>query len=147
MSLIEKYLGEGEEKIARFHKQLRQLFYFNSKNTSTTVNADNLKNARAIVKNSGVKQKLVAESEVSEVMGYTMKPKDKKLAMAFISGDAKHGDEGKGLFVDKNELRSGMATIATRDKKGYITLGTAYGNVTQTWINFVKKNTPKFWLK
>jgi len=147
MSLIEKYLGEGEEKIAKFHKKLRQLFYFDSKNTSTTVNADNLKMANAIIKNSGVKQKVIVESEVNEVMGYKMKPKDKKLAMAFIDGDAKDGDEGNVLFVDKNELRSPMATIATKNKKGYITLGTAYGNVSQTWINFVKKNTPKLMLK
>jgi len=147
MSLIEKYLGEGEEKIAKYHKQLRQLFYFTSRNTSTTVNADNLKMAKTIIKNSKVKQKIIVESEVNEVMGYKMKPKDKKLAMAFIDGNTKDGDEGNILFVDKNELRSGMATIATKDKKGNITLGRAYGNVTQTWVNFVKKNTPKLMLK
>jgi hypothetical protein len=59
--IVEKYIGEGEEKIARYHKQSRQLYYFNSRNTATTVNADNIKHAKAIIKKSGVKQKLVTE--------------------------------------------------------------------------------------
>ncbi len=150
MELIDKYLGEGEEKTARFSKKFKQLEYWTSRNTSTTVNAENLKKAKAIVKNSGVPQKVVVEGEVSEVMGYKLKAKDKKLILAFIDG-AKDG-EGNALYIDEigngTELRGGMSgTIATRDNKGDITLGRAYGNVSQTWINFIRKNTPKLSLK
>ncbi len=87
----------------------------------------------------------------NEVMGYKMKPKDKKLVKAFIDG-ASEG-EGNSLYIDDlgggaADLKGGMSgVIASRDAKGYITLGNAYGNVSQTWINFIRKNTPKFWLK
>jgi hypothetical protein len=55
-------LDEGEEKVARFSKKLKQLEYWTSRNTSTTVNCEDMKKAKAIVKNSGVTQKIVSES-------------------------------------------------------------------------------------
>jgi hypothetical protein len=89
--------------------------------------------------------------QVNEVLGYKLKAKDKKLILAFIDG-AKDG-EGKALYIDDpgngtTELKGGMAgVLATRDDKGYITIGRAYGNVSQTWINAIRKMTPKAWLK
>lgn len=90
--------------------------------------------------------------KVDEVMGYRMKPKDKKLVKGFIDGSLSSG-EGNALYIDdlgagKADLKGGMSgTIASRDEKGHITLGQAYGNVSQTWINFIRKNTPKLMLK
>jgi len=45
MNLIEKYLGEGEMKVAMFYKKTHELKYWTSKNTTTNIN-------------SGVEQKL-----------------------------------------------------------------------------------------
>jgi len=58
MNLIEKYLGEGEIKIAMFYKKTHELKYWTSKNTTTNINCDDLKKAKAIIKNSGIEQKL-----------------------------------------------------------------------------------------
>jgi hypothetical protein len=58
MELLEKYLGEGETKVAKFSKKFKTLKYWTSKNTSTTVNCENMKKAKAIVKNSNVDQKI-----------------------------------------------------------------------------------------
>ena len=81
--------------------------------------------------------KYLGGEEVSEVMGYTLKAKDKKIILAFIDG-AKNG-EGKALFIDGDELRAPMSVVATR-KGGKIVPGIAYGNVSQTYLNFLKKN-------
>lgn len=51
-------IQEGEQKIAKFSKKFKQLEYWTSRNTSTTVNCENMKKAKAIVKNSGVDQKI-----------------------------------------------------------------------------------------
>jgi len=50
MNLIEKYLGEGEIKIAMFYKKTHELKYWTSKNTTTNINCDDLKKAKAIIK-------------------------------------------------------------------------------------------------
>lgn len=149
MSLIDKYLNEGEEKIARFNKKLRQLFYFTSRNTSTTVNADDIKMAKAIIKKSGVKQTLVTEEKVDEVMGYRMKPKDQKLIKAFIDGAT--SGEGKALWIEGDYLygpsQSSTTDYVAKRDGNYISVGTAYGNVSQTWINYIRKQTPKAFLR
>lgn len=95
-------------------------------------------------------EKYIGESRVDEVMGYKIKAKDKKIIMAFIDGAA--DGEGNALYIDKRgdktELRAPMhGTIATRDSKGYISVESASGNVSQTWLNMIKKNTPKKFLK
>ncbi len=157
MDIVDKYMGEADydftyldDKGNIIHVGAKSGFGMKAKNTQ-----DALKKAKQNMKDFpgaqkvrlSIKGRRVGDFSLNEVMGYRMKPKDKKLAMAFISGDAKDGDEGATLFVDGDELRSGMSTIATRDAKGNITPGTAYGNVSQTWINFIRKNTPKLMLK
>lgn len=94
MSLINKYLGEGEEK-------------------------------------------------VDEVMGYRLKAKDKKIIMAFINGAT--SGEGNALWIEGDFLYGPMQStprdaVAQRGKDGTITPGIAYGNVSQTYINFINKH-------
>jgi len=89
------------------------------------------------------------EKYLGEVSGYTIKAKDKKVIMAFINGDKK--GQGKALWIEGDYLygpsqSSTSDPVAMRDKKGNIVLGNAYGNVSQTWMNFIKKNTPKMML-
>jgi len=80
---------------------------------------------------------------ITEVMGYTLKAKDKKLIKAFIDG-ATDG-EGNALWIEGDYLYGPMQSttnnaVAYRDKKGKVTAGQAYGNVSQTWKNFIEKN-------
>lgn len=87
---------------------------------------------------------------INEVAGYTIKAKDKKIILAFINGDKK--GQGKALWIEGDYLygpnqSSTSDPVAMRNKKGKITVGNAYGNVSQTWINFIRKNTPKFFLE
>ena len=56
--LIEKYLGEGEIKTATFNKKTKELEYWTDRKTTTNIQCDNIKKAKAIIKNSGVEQKL-----------------------------------------------------------------------------------------
>jgi len=79
---------------------------------------------------------------LSEVMGYTIKPKDKKIIKAFIDG-AKEG-EGKALWIDGDYLfgpnqSTKDSAVAQRGKDVKVTAGRAYGNVSQTWKNYVEK--------
>lgn len=55
---FKEYIKEGEQKTAKFSKKFKSLTYWTSKNTSTTVNCENLKKAKAIVKNSKIEQKI-----------------------------------------------------------------------------------------
>jgi hypothetical protein len=55
--LASKVAGETPKK-ATFLKQHKQLVYFTSRNTSTTVNCETLEKAKKIVEKSGVKQEL-----------------------------------------------------------------------------------------
>jgi hypothetical protein len=87
--------------------------------------------------------------KVDEVMGYKLKPKDKKVIQAFIDG-YKDG-KGNALWIEGDYLFGPMMSstsdyVAKRDKDGKIHVGRAYGNVSQTYQNFIKKNTPKNWL-
>jgi hypothetical protein len=89
------------------------------------------------------------KEKVDEVMGYKMKSKDQKIIKAFIDGATK-GD-GKALWIEGDYLygpsqSSTKDYVAKRDGN-YISVGTAYGNVSQTWINYVRKNTPKAFLR
>jgi hypothetical protein len=82
------------------------------------------------------------EKYLTEVMGYKIKAKDKKLIQAFIDG-ATDG-EGNALWIEGDYLYAPMQSnpsnaVAQRDKKGKITTGQAYGNVSQTWKNFIEK--------
>ena len=75
-------------------------------------------------------------------MGYRIKAKDKKIIQAFIDGSKK--GEGNALWIEGDYLfgpnqSSSSNYVAMRDKKGTITTGHAYGNVSQTWINFIEK--------
>lgn len=49
---------KGEPKVAVFRKKSKSLEYFNSRNTQVIVPAENAKQARAIIKRSGIEQKL-----------------------------------------------------------------------------------------
>ena len=97
------------------------------------------------------KQEEVAEEKekVDEVSGYKMKPKDQKLIKAFIDG-ATSGN-GKALWIEGDYLFGPMQSsqsdyVAKRDGD-YISVGNAYGNVSQTWVNYIRKNTPKALLR
>jgi len=50
-----------------------------------------------------------AKVQLDEALGYRIKPKDKKIILAFIDG-ATEG-EGKALFIDGDELRGPMSTF------------------------------------
>jgi len=50
------FLDEGEDKEALFKKKFKELEYWDSRNTTTSVQCDNLKRAKAIIKNSGIEQ-------------------------------------------------------------------------------------------
>lgn len=88
-------------------------------------------------------EKYLGEGEVSEVMGYKLKAKDKKIILAFIKG-ATDG-QGDALWIEGDFLYGPMqsnpnSAVAQRGKDGSITAGQAYGNVSQTWKNFINKN-------
>lgn len=79
---------------------------------------------------------------INEAMGYKLKAGDKKIIKAFITG-AKDG-KGTNLWIEGDYLFGPMQYsttdfIAAR-KGGQIVVGRAYGNVTQTYINFINKN-------
>ena len=79
---------------------------------------------------------------INEVSGYTMKAGDKKIIKAFVDGDT--DGKGKVLWIEGDYLYGPMqsskkAFVAKRDSSGKITTGMAYGNVSQTWLNFVNK--------
>lgn len=85
----------------------------------------------------------IHENYLSEVMGYKIKAKDKKIILAFIDG-AKRG-EGNALWIEGDYLygpsqSSPKSAVAQRDKNGNVIAGQAYGNVSQTWKNFIQKN-------
>ena len=80
---------------------------------------------------------------LGEVSGYTLKAKDKKVILAFINGST--SGDGNSLHIDGDYLFGGMANsttdyVAKRNKDGSISVGKAYGNVSQTYHNFIKKN-------
>ena len=83
------------------------------------------------------------QGEISEVLGYKIKAGDKKIIKAFIDG----ATEGKGnvLWIEGDYL-FGPSSYSTTDyvakrEKNKIVSGYTYGNITQTWHNFIKKNT------
>ena len=85
----------------------------------------------------------VDEREISEVSGYTLKAKDKKVILAFIKGYR----EGKGnsLWIEGDYLFGPAASnssnyIAKRDG-AIISTGRVFGNVSQTYMNFIRKNS------
>lgn len=59
MDLIEKYLGERDERVARFDKKKKKLTLYTSTNSTATIKCDNMESARAIIKRSGIEQGLV----------------------------------------------------------------------------------------
>ena len=84
------------------------------------------------------------EKYLTEVMGYKIKTKDKKIIQAFIDG-ATDG-EGNALWIEGDYLygpsqSSPNSAVAQRDKKGKVTAGQAYGNVSQTWKNYIEKRS------
>ena len=87
--------------------------------------------------------KVIKEETIDEVMGYKMKAKDKKIIKAFIDG-AKDG-QGDSLWIEGDYLFGPMQStkkqpVAQRTKDGEIVTGQAFGNVSQTWKNFINKN-------
>lgn len=85
----------------------------------------------------------LVEKYLGEVAGYKIKPKDKKIIKDFISGKTK--GQGAALWIEGDYLYGPSQSttsdpVAMRGKDGQIVLGNAYGNVTQTWMNFIKKN-------
>lgn len=83
--------------------------------------------------------------DMVEVMGYKLKASDKKLIDKFVKGDA-DGDS-KNLSIENDMLTGPMRgtgqPLATRDKRGFITPHEAHGNISQTWINYVRKAAKK----
>ena len=49
---------EGETKVAKFSKKFKTLTYWTDRNSATSVDCDNIKKAKAIIKNSNVDQKI-----------------------------------------------------------------------------------------
>jgi hypothetical protein len=87
------------------------------------------------------KEKSKNESEVNEVLGYRLSSADAKLIKAFVKG-AEDG-ETKNLYIEKSGsnyiLTSSWGTRGTRDSSGKIHLGRADGNVSQTFVNAIRK--------
>ena len=54
-------LEEGETKVAKWSKKFHQLEYWDSRNTTTTVNCSTMQHAKAIIKKSGIEQKFEVE--------------------------------------------------------------------------------------
>lgn len=81
------------------------------------------------------------DESVDEVLGYSVKAKDKRIISAFVNGDTE--GEGAVLTIDGDMLTAAYHgsndPYATRDKNGKITVGTAYGNVSQTIVNAIRK--------
>ncbi len=57
LPLIKKAVSESE-RVAEWSKKFHQLTYWTSRNTTTSVNCETLQKAKAIIKNTGVKQTL-----------------------------------------------------------------------------------------
>jgi len=79
---------------------------------------------------------------LTEVMGYKIKTKDKKIILAFIDGATK--GEGDALWIEGDYLFGPSQSkpsnaVAMRDSTGKVVTGHAYGNVSQTWKNFIEK--------
>lgn len=82
------------------------------------------------------------ENLVNEVMGYKIKPKDKKIILAFINGATR--GEGNSLWIEGDYLygpyQSTPNNAVAQRANGKIITGQAYGNVSQTWKNFIMKH-------
>lgn len=55
---IDELIEVTLEKVATFKKKFKELEYWTSKNTTTSVQCDNIKKAKVIIKNSKIEQKL-----------------------------------------------------------------------------------------
>lgn len=76
---------------------------------------------------------------VREVAGYSIKPADRRVIAAFLH---KNAASGNGLESDGQKLRStamGRTLVAYWAKDDALYLGRPEGNVSQTWINAVKR--------
>lgn len=80
---------------------------------------------------------------LNEIVGYKMKVKDKKIIKEFINGCG--SGSGDSLWIEEDYLYGPYIQntgdfIAMRNEDGEIVLGMAYGTMSKTWIDFVKKN-------
>jgi len=76
---------------------------------------------------------------LNEVMGYNMKASDKKFISSWINGNLKEGDNNQRLSIEKGNILSGVMSNLARIKDMVLYYGYAYGNVSQTYINYIKK--------
>lgn len=81
------------------------------------------------------------QDAIHEAGGYNIKAADKRVIKDFVSGKATT-KPGSNLEIEGDTLKQtsmGSKVIATRDKQGFVTPGQAVGNVSQTWVNAVKR--------
>ncbi len=90
--------------------------------------------------------RIIRESKIKEVMGYNLKASDKKFIMEWLKGDKSIGDESKtgNAYIDSGKrgekFRGAMSTFAILDRpSNTLYYGDASGNVSQTWINMIKR--------
>lgn len=79
------------------------------------------------------------EAKVSEVLGYSLPDSDKRLIRSFLNKEQDPKD-GKNLFIDDGNISSGWSKDLTTwvgDNK--IKIGPASGNVSQTFVNAIKR--------
>jgi hypothetical protein len=90
------------------------------------------------------RQESMEEAYVREVMGYSLHNSDKLVIKAFLKGKDNrdyYPTDGKNLYLedDGKTLSSGWEKLAQWTGDNRIKLGQASGNVSQTWINAVRK--------
>jgi hypothetical protein len=90
-------------------------------------------------------QEEMEEAVIREVMGYSLSGSDRLVIKAFLKGEDNrdyYPSQGKNLFLDEDGkvLRSSWEdNLATRTGANTIKMGAASGNVSQTWINAIRK--------
>lgn len=99
---------------------------------------------QAVRENKRVSEK---ETPFKESSGYRMKDSDKKAVQAFLD---KESFEGKNLVSDgKVLLSSGMGGFKEGNplaewKDGKVSVSSdSFGNISQTWVNYVRRQVPK----
>lgn len=95
------------------------------------------------------KQGWIEESTINEVGGYKIKANSKKIIDLFVKGyfkDAVSAHKGGAWFVDLDggrKILRGPSSIVAEYKNGKLIIGTSYGNVSQTVINYITKFAKK----
>jgi predicted Zn-ribbon and HTH transcriptional regulator len=82
------------------------------------------------------------DDDFDESLGYKLKAGDRKMIAAFVKGEDGSGIKAKNLDIEGDYLtgpsRGKGQPLATR-KGSTITIGDPQGNVSQTWVNAIRK--------